>query len=125
MGKNASLIEGAYAAFGRGDIAAVIDLLADDVDWTSPRTLPQGGEFHGKSGVGNFFEAVGGAWSDLSLDVETVSEAGEDLVVGVLRAKGTLRAGGAAGYGATHVFTVRAGKVVQFREYTDLDAPLG
>jgi len=124
MGTNAALIEGAYAAFARGDIPAVIDLLDDNVEWSSPATLPQGGQFHGKAGVGSFFQAVGGAWSDLKLDVESVSEAGAGLVIGVVRAGGTLRDGGPSGYGATHVFTVQSGKVVRFREYVDLDGPV-
>jgi ketosteroid isomerase-like protein len=124
VGTNAELIEGAYAAFARGDIPAVIELLADEVEWSSPATLPQGGHFHGKAGVGDFFQALGGAWSDLGLGVESVSEAGADLVIGVVRADGTLRDGGPSGYGATHVFTVQSGKVVHFREYVDLDGPL-
>ena len=49
---NASIVQSAYDGFGRGDIGAVIDLLADDVEWVSPATLPQGGHFHGKGGVG-------------------------------------------------------------------------
>ena len=64
------------------------------------------------------------AWSALALDVEIVSEAGADQVVGVLRADGARQGGGSDGYGAAHVFTLRNGKVVRFREYTDLDAPL-
>jgi uncharacterized protein len=124
MGTNAAVIEGAYAAFARGDIPAVIDLVDDNVEWSSPATLPQGGAFHGKAGVGNFFQAIGGAWSELTLDVESVSEAGPDVVIGVVRADGALRNGGPSGYGATHVFTVRSGKVVRFREYVDLDGPV-
>ena len=124
MGANATLIESAYEAFARGDIPAITDLVDDNVDWTSPRTLPQGGRFSGKAGVGEFFRSVGGAWSDLSVKLETLSEAGADVVVTVVRAAGTLRNGGASGYGATHVFTMRNGKVVRFQEYTDLDAPL-
>lgn len=124
MGSNATLIEGAYAAFARGDIPAVIDLVNDNVKWSSPATLPQGGHFDGKAGVGSFFQAVGGAWSELKLDVESVSEAGAELVIGIVRADGTLRDGGPSGYGATHVFTVRDGKVVRFREYVDIDGPL-
>jgi ketosteroid isomerase-like protein len=124
MGTNATIIEGAYAAFARGDIAGVIDLLDDDIEWCSPATLPQGGRFHGKDGVGQFFHGVGAGWSTLALNVESVSEAGEAQVIGVLRADGTRRDGGPSGYGAAHVFTVRNDKIVRFREYTDLDGPL-
>jgi ketosteroid isomerase-like protein len=120
MGANANVVEQAYGAFGRGDIPALLALLDENVAWISPRTLPQGGEYHGKAEVVKFFEAVGGAWDDLALDVERVGEAGGDLVVGVLRADGR-RNGKASGYGATHVFSVHDGKIARFREYVDID----
>ena len=123
MGTNATLIEGAYAAFARGDVPAIIDLVDDTVEWTSPRSLPQGGSFTGKAGVGEFFQTIGGSWSDLAVKLESLSEAGADVVT-VVSAEGTLRSGAASSYGATHVFTLRDGKIVRFREYTDLDAPI-
>jgi ketosteroid isomerase-like protein len=124
MGANAELVQNAYAAFGRGDIPAVLDLLADDVEWSSPRVLPHGGDFHGKTEVGNFFKAIGESWEALPLDVEAVGEIGADLVVGVLAADGTRTGGATEAYGAAHVFTVRNGKVTAFREYVDVDAAL-
>ncbi len=124
MGAGAELIRQTYEAFGRGDIPAVLDNMAQDIEWSAPGTLPQGGQFHGRSGVMQFFHGVRAAWETLDLDVECVSEAGEDLVLGVVRARGTRRGGAPSGYGAVHVFTVRAGKMARFREYTDLDGPL-
>ena len=124
MGANAKVIEQAYAAFGRGDIPGVLALLDDDVEWSSPRTLPQGGEFHGPNEVVKFFEAIGAAWDPLALEVETVDEVG-DLVVGVVRADGVRRGGAPAGYGAVHVFRVRDGRITSLREYVDADAPIG
>ncbi|MFL6238477.1 MAG: nuclear transport factor 2 family protein [Actinomycetes bacterium] len=124
MGENAAVINNAYAAFGRGDIPAVIDLVDDKVDWSSPATLPQGGHFEGKGGVGQFFQGLGAAWDSLSLNVESVSDAGSDLVIGLVHLDGKRKDGSASGYGATHVFTVRDGKIARFREYTDLDSPL-
>jgi ketosteroid isomerase-like protein len=121
MGTNAAVVQSAYDAFGRGDIGAVLSTLDDAVEWSSPATLPQGGQFHGKGGVGEFFQAVGAAWTELRLEVESVSEAENGLVIGVLRASGTREDGTPGGYGATHVFTVRDDKIVRFREYTDLD----
>lgn len=124
MSKNAKVVEEAYAAFGRGDIAGLLDLVDENVEWTSPRTLPQGGEYHGKLAVAKFFENVGAAWDPLTVKVEELGEIGDDLVVGVTRLDGALRKSGPAGYGSTHVFQVRGGKITGFREYTDLDAPL-
>jgi ketosteroid isomerase-like protein len=124
MGANAKVVQDAYAAFGRGDIAAVLDLVSDDVEWSSPRTLPHGGEFHGKTEVGGFFKAIGANWTALPLDIEAVGEVGGELVVGVLRANGTRDTGAKQSYGAAHAFTVRNGKIVRFREYVDVDAAI-
>jgi uncharacterized protein len=124
MSDNATIVQNAYSAFGKGDIGAVLDLLSDDVNWTSPRTLPHGGEFNGKTDVGQFFKAIGANWTALPLEVEQVADIGGGLVVAVLRADGTRSTGARQAYGATHVFTVRGGKVIRFREFVDLDAPL-
>ena len=65
-----------------------------------------------------------GVRSNQPLDVEGVSEAGASQVIGVVRADGTRQDEGASGYGAVHLFSVRDGKIVRFREYTDLNAAL-
>jgi uncharacterized protein len=121
---NEKVVQEAYAAFGRGDIAGVLDLVADDVEWSSPRTLPHGGAFAGKADVGRFFEGLGNAWDAVSLAVERVDDVGDDTVIGVVRADGTRKGGTAASYGAVHVFDIRDGAITRFREYTDLDAAI-
>ena len=118
MGKSTPVVEAAYAAFGRGDIGAVLALLDDDVEWTSPRTLPHGGEFRGPDGVGKFFEGLGAAWESLTLAVESVDEAGGN-VVGIVHADGKRHGGKAASYGAAHVFRVENGRITNFREFVD------
>jgi len=125
MAGNAELVRTAYAAFGRGDIGAILELLDDGVEWSSPTTLPQGGDFVGKGGAQRFFEGMGAAWDSFQLDVEAVGEVGDRLVVGIVRGSGALRDGGPAEYGATHVFTIEDDKVTAFREFVDLPAPLG
>jgi ketosteroid isomerase-like protein len=50
-----------YAAYGRGDIDAVLDEVADDVDWAAEAastTLPWYGPHIGKAGVRRFFEEL-------------------------------------------------------------------
>ena len=121
---NVATIKTAYEAFGRGDIAAVLDLLAEDVQWSSPLTLPHGGQFEGKDGVGAFFQGIGERWASLELEIHGVTAQATDTVIGVVTATGELRSGGPAGYGAAHVFTLADGKVRGFREYVDLDKAL-
>ena len=124
MGANAELVRRAYAAFGRGDIPGVLELLDDDVDWAAPHTLPQGGQFRGRADVGRFFEGVGKAWEELHEDLEAIDEVSPELVAAVVRMSGRRQGGQASGYGAVHVFDVRDGRITRFREYTDLDGPL-
>ena len=124
MGANGELVGKAYAAFGRGDIPGILELLDDDVEWSSPRTLPQGGDFKGKDGVLKFFESVGAAWDPLTIEAEAVAELGENRVIGILGASGSLSGGKAAHYGAVHVFTLRGNRITRFREFVDVDQPI-
>ena len=124
MADNIEVVRAAYAAFGRGDIEAIIELVDDSVQWSSPATLPQGGAFTGKDGVLSFFQGVGAAWEPLEIDLESLGEIGDNLVVGVMQGSGSLRSGGPARYGAMHAFTVERGKITRFREFVDIDKAL-
>ena len=124
MTANIDVVNGAYSAFANGDIAALLDTLSDDVEWSSPTTLPHGGEFSGRDGVLTFFQGIGAMWDSLEVDVEAIGEAGDSLVLAVVSASGTRTGGDAAGYGAAHAFEVRHGSIARFREYVDLDEPL-
>jgi len=123
MADGTQVVQDAYGAFARGDIPAVLETLAEDVDWNVPEAVPHGGHFHGSEAVGGFFQGIGQRWEDFSVDIEDLIEGGDE-VVGIGRARGDLRGTGEAAYGFTHVFTVRDGRIVRFREYVDPDATL-
>jgi len=61
-----------YSAFGRRDIPAILDLLADDVEWQffgDPKTgTPYGGTYRGKQQVAEWFQTL--AKSDEILEFE-------------------------------------------------------
>jgi uncharacterized protein len=118
MSAGGDLISQAYGSFARGDVPAVIDILADDVSWTVPEIVPQGGSFDGKQQVGGFFERLGSLYEELNLDIHDLVD-GDTRVAGVGVASGRLREGGAVEYGFVHVFDVDGGKVTRFREYVD------
>ncbi len=125
MSANTDHVGKAYAGFARGDIPAILELLDDDVDWSAPGTLPQGGAFKGRDGVLKFFESIGAAWDQLTVQTEVIADVGDDTVVAIVDAAGTLRGGHAGGYGAVHVFTMRGGRIARFREFVDVDRPIG
>lgn len=120
--ENLEIVQGLYAAFGRGDIPAILEGLADDVDWRQPGSagvLPFAGVRHGKGEVLSFFQSL-----DQSLNIELFEPrewmAHVDKVIVLGQEEGTVKATG-RGYAFdwAHVFTLRGGRVVQFRDYYD------
>jgi uncharacterized protein len=118
---NVRTVEAIYAAFGRGDLGAVLTTLAEEVTWRHPRPddIPWGGERHGRDAVAEFFIAT-----NRYLEVEEFTPeqfvARDDQVIVFGHERMRTRAGGRV-YGTdwVHVFTMRDGKIVGFREYTD------
>ncbi len=118
----AEVISDLYAAFGRGDVPAILAMIDEDIDWRAPENLPHGGSFHGREAVGRFFHGIGEHWEDLQLDLDDIVSSG-DRVIALARIHGRLRATGEeAGYSSVHAWTVRDGVPVRFAEY--VDAPL-
>lgn len=118
MASGADVVREAYDAFGRGDIPAVLERVADDVQWDVAEVLVQGGSWSGRDGVGQFFQQLGEKYEELSIDIHDLVDGG-DQVVGIGVGRGKRRGGGDAEYGFAHAFTVGDGKVTRFREYAD------
>jgi uncharacterized protein len=113
--QNLEVVRGAYEAFSRGDVPAVLAILADDIAWTVPPPLPQALEAHGRDEVGAFFERLGGIWEGLDLELTDFVASGDRVcVIG----RGSGKVGGQeAGYGFVHAWTLADGKAVRFDEY--------
>jgi ketosteroid isomerase-like protein len=127
---NTKVVQDIYAAFGRGDLPAMLGMLAEDVRWFFPRgeVIPWGGERRGRDGVTQFFAAL-----LQQVDFELfeprsfVAEGERVLVTGAerMRVKAT---GRTCAVEWVHAFTLRDGRVTEFREYTDtaaIEAALG
>jgi uncharacterized protein len=114
---NVELLRKTYDAFGRGDIAAVMDSFADDITWQAPAVLPQGMDARGKEEVGLFFERLVGTWDGLALDLGDFVASGDRVCV-IGQARGRLD-GTETGYGFVHCWTIRNGLCTDFEEYVD------
>ena len=118
MSEQTDLVSGAYEAFGRGDIPAILGRLAPSIHWRVPEAVPHGGEFDGPEGVGQFFAGIGERWDDLAVETDApIGDGGRIVVTG--HARGHLRGGQAAGYGFAHVWTIADGRATAFDEYVD------
>ena len=119
---NIKTIAQVYEAFGRGDVAAILDAVTDDVDWASEAAssaAPWYGVRHGKNGVADFFTAFG---STMEVEEFTpVSFAANDTdVLTVVRFRARSRATGkAAEMDLHHFFTFRDGKIAYYRGTED------
>ena len=60
---NEQTVRDVYAAFKRGDVAAILARVADDVDWrndgVASHECPWNANFSGKTNLPGFFQAVG------------------------------------------------------------------
>jgi ketosteroid isomerase-like protein len=123
--ENTRLAQSGYEAFGRGDLAALAELMADDIEWVhpgDPGENPNGGTFKGKEAVLGWF---GGLASTVDFTTFEPREfiAQDDKVVSLVYAEATVRATGRALVNhEAHVWTFRDGKVARLQIYLDTSA---
>ena len=113
---NQALIEGAYAAFGRGDIPAVMKALADDVLWHVPGRGPISGDYRGHTEVLGFFkhfmELSAGTFR---LVVDDVLAKGDRVIV--LVTESASRKGRRWSSPQVHAWTVKGGTATVFWQF--------
>jgi uncharacterized protein len=126
---NAQRIRDAYAAFARGDLGPVDDLLADDVEWHETGRNPLSGVHRGRDAVHELLGRLGQLTEgSLRLDVRTVLADDTDAVA-VLRTSARRGDRSFEDVLETHVYRFADGRVTEFRITCDdqyaVDAVLG
>ena len=121
--RNTTVVQDAYAAFGRGDIQTLLSTLADDIVWMpvygAGSHVPTAGERRGKAAVAEFFKQVAETTDFVSFEPkEFVAQGDKVVALGSYSAK--MKPSG-QNYSSDWVmlFTVRNGKVTAFREFSD------
>ena len=112
-----------YDAFGRGDIPAVLDYFAPDMEWHPAEGhafRPDGSPWVGRDEIAEgFFAQIGEAWSTFTVTPRRFHDAGDTVVVegrytGVLRdSRESIDAQ------FCHIWTARNGKMAGFQQYMD------
>jgi uncharacterized protein len=119
---NIKTITQVYEAFGRGDVAAILDAVTDDVDWAAEAAssaAPWYGVRHGRDAVAVFFSDFG---STMEVEEFTpVSFAANDTdVLTVVRFRARSRSTGKiAEMNLHHYFKFRGGKIAYYRGSED------
>ena len=123
--ENVGVVRAAYAAFQRGDIPGLIEMLTDDIDWWTPGTpeeIPYAGRLSGRAAVGGFFERLAASEEIAHFEPrEFIAQGDKVVVTGNYRGR-TRAAGREYDLDWLHVFTVRDGRIAAFREYIDTAA---
>jgi ketosteroid isomerase-like protein len=119
---NAELMRTTYEAFGRGDMAAVLGVLAENIVWHAPAVLPHAMPVSGRADVPAFFQNLASTWEDFSLEIDDLVASG-DRVCAIGHAGGRI-GGVAASYGFVHAWTITDGVCVRFDEYVDPSSEL-
>ncbi len=119
--ENVKTIQGIYEAFGRGDVQAILDVLADDVDFASEpdqRIAPWHGQ-RSKADVPAFFQALGDTVDVTEFTPLAFASNDTDVMV-VIRFGMTVKATKKSGMmDLHHWWRFRDGKVVMYRGTED------
>ena len=119
---NIKTVLAAYEAFGRGDVAAILDAVTHDVDWAAEAatpTAPWYGMRRGKDAVARFFTDFGSAMEVEEFTPLTFA-ANETDVLTVVRCRTTSRrTGKSTAMDLHHLFRFRDGKIAYYRGTED------
>ena len=120
MADSQDTVRSVYAAFARGDVPAVLAVLAADVSWTEAEGFPHGGTYLGREAVlKSVFLKLGAEWEGFSAVPHEFIVQG-DTVVSLGRYSGKyILSGKRFSAPFAHVWRLRDGKVVRFHQYTD------
>ncbi len=118
---NVSLVQSLYDAFGRGEVDAIANAVAADCPWDVIGTgnNPTFGHRTGPGGVKEFFATVGETWEFSEFAPgEFYAAADKVFVLGRYAAR-CRKGGGEVVSDFVHVFTIQAGRITKFQEFSD------
>ena len=115
------IVRRSYEAFARDDMDGVLADMHPDIEWHQAQGLPHGGTYHGLAEVRrNIFDPLDEEWWDEFDATPAEILTGDDHAVVLGRYRGIAkRTGKRLDVPFVHVWTLRDGKAVRFRQYLD------
>ncbi len=116
---NIKITQDIFAAFGAGDIPAILEHLADDVviEFYGPPAIPYAGTWRGRDEAARFFETVLASVRINQFDPEEfLADADKVVVTGHLNLN-ALSTGGEIDSDFVHVITLADGRWTRFRDF--------
>ena len=118
---NTSIVKGIYDTFLKGDIPGLVDSFHDDIEWHLPEieNVPYSGSIKGRSNVEKFFQTLAEDQQVVNFDPREFIASGDRVVVLGDYTWHVIPTDKDFSGNWVHVWTVKEGKAVSFREYTD------
>ena len=117
------VIESVYAAFQRGDVAAILSQVAPNASWREYESLPWGGTYTGPEGAAEFFLKLAAVMQTIALEPrENIVAGNEVFTVGEYEGK-SVKTGKTARVRWMFRWRVEGGKIVAWDGHLD-SAPL-
>jgi len=123
---NVEVIKNAYAAFGKGDVAAVLGAMDPKIEWYEAEGnpyMPSGEAIIGPDAVlHQLFARLAEEWDDFGVHPKLYYNAGDTVIVEG-RYSGTFKATGKEqDTQVCHFWHLRGGKVTKFQQYVNTAA---
>jgi uncharacterized protein len=116
---NVDVVQGAWDAFGRGDIDAVLDAFAPAAETRVPESVPWGGTYTGPDGFRDFLAKLGESFEQFNATPEKVLGADDNHVVVLAKTKGRTKAGGTIEGSTIWIYQLRDGKIADAETFGD------
>lgn len=120
---NMQLVKDTYAAFGRGDVPAVLGAMSSDIRWHEAESnpyMPSGDAWVGPDAVlNNLFMRIGAEWDGFTIHPHRFHDAGDTIVVEVRYTGKYTATGKTLDAQACHVWDIANGKLKRFQQYVD------
>lgn len=119
MFTSTEVVKQVYAAFSRADVPAILEHVADLVDWefVGPPSLAYAGARHNRAEVAAFFAAIPRADEIHVFEPREFIDAGEHVTVLGWEQSKALESNREFSSEWVHVFTIKNGKVTRWRGF--------
>lgn len=120
---NVQLVQGLYDSFATGNVPAVLEMMAPDIEWNEAESFPyaDGNPYIGPDAILNgVFARIGADWETFTLTNQTLYAVGDNMVLATGRYEGVHRAtGNTMNAQHAHIFWIEDGKIKRFQQYAD------
>lgn len=119
---NTEIVQQAFADFGTGNINGILDECAADAVWGTwdNAILPYAKTFHGKAGIGEFFNALAETVNYTAFEPKEFYAIGNKVFAKVYQAAIVKATGKSYGHDCMMEFTFKNGKMSHFFAYVDI-----